>query len=210
MKCFLGISLSNPYYSRANLVKYMKWIGLSNYELAFLIGDYIHKYTYSVFKDVTLDEALDVCLKMGENMDKNIKRASSKVGKNFNIYHWKEITKNDFYKRLKDNIYNEYINNNNFKKMVRQQVINNLENKINYKLSNNKTITRKDKYKLDKYVLEEITGLITMSEYLSYSLELYPGNDLFIIKKIYSGEFKQIFRNIKIDYKRKFLSIKFD
>ena len=74
MNSYLGISIGNPYYSRETIKKYINWSKDNCEKFAFLIGDEIYKYTYSVFKSLDIAEAFERVTKMGDDMEKNISR----------------------------------------------------------------------------------------------------------------------------------------
>lgn len=211
MNSYLGISIGNPYYSRETIKKYINWSKVNCDQFAFLIGDDIYKYTYSVFKSLELSEAYDRVIKIGDDMEKNISRAISDENyeNNCKIIRWGKLSDYDFYKNLELNLHREFVVNSNFQSDVKEQVSFNLSKKLGDLHLVDSDIPDIHKKLLYEYMLEELAGLITMSEYLDYEQEVYPGQDLFILTNIYQNHYTQIRKKLPKELKRKFISLKY-
>ena len=208
MKCFLGVSLGNPYYSKVNIAKYVDWARSRNNKLAFLIGDDIYKYTHSVLKNSSVKQSEKIANKMGEDMQKNISGVLENKSENFEIFRWNDI-KNNYYYKLFHKIESEYLENKDFRAKMLWQIFENLKHKLEKLGVNNRTQIADEKYyNLVVYLMEEISGLITMSEEIGYPVEIYPGKDLFILQQIYSNELNNISNLLPANPQRSFLSIR--
>lgn len=206
MKAFVGISINNPYYSTKNLLNYIHYIDNTNNlnidELAFLIGDIPYSLTYSVLKKTSISKAYQIVKNKGDDYFNLINKFMVKeTGLSFKIevIKWIEITNCKFYNTLYKKTLSLYNSNINFKNEVRNQVLINLAKKLE-----NKRIKDFELSLLDYYILDEIAGLLTMSEFFDYKYEIYPGKDLFVLEKIISGEYKLLAK-----YKREFVELKF-
>ena len=207
MKAFVGISINSPYFSKENLLNYVHYIdGINNLnisELAFLIGDTPYALTYAALNKTSISKSLNIVKNKGDDFLKAIKNFLKKeTGLSFitRIIKWKDITSCQFYTNLHFDVLTLYHTNIDFKKLVREQVYYNLSSKLKDKYLNDFENTL-----LDRYVLDEIAGLLTMSEFFDYKYEIYPGKDLFIIEKIISGDYKLLEK-----YNREFINLKFD
>ena len=206
MKAFVGISINHPYFTKKNIEAYIDFLnGINDYsikELAFLIGDLPYALTYSAIKKTSLTQSFEIVKNKGidyRNAIFDIINSKKLLSFDVKIINWSDITGNTYYQSTYSIAYKFYKNNTNFAKDVREQVWHNLKDRLE-----NKEINDFEFELLDMYVLEEVAGLLTMSEHLGYTCEIYPGEDLCILKKITSGNYK-----FYDSYKRDFLSIKF-
>ncbi len=211
MNSYLGISIGNPYYSRDTIKKYINWAKSNCNKFAFLIGDDIYKYTYSVFKSMEISEASKRVINIGDDMEINISRAinDENYKKKCRIIRWQHLYKLDFYKNLSLILHREFITNSIFKDNIKDQVTYNLSNKLGDLHIADLNIPNYGKNWLYEYMLEELAGLITMSEYLNYEQEIYPGQDLFVLSNIYQNHYPRIREKLPKILKRMFLSLKF-
>ena len=207
MKAFVGISINSPYFSKENLINYVHYIdGINNLgvsELAFLIGDTPYALTYAALNKTSISKSFRIVKDKGDDFLNAIRDFLTKeYGISFNtkIIKWEEVTTCDFYEEIYTKVLQLYQTDINFKNDVRNQVNINLSNKLKNKILNNYEYSL-----LDYYVIDEIAGLLTMSEYLDYKYEIYPGKDLFILEKITTGVYP-----ILKKYNREFIELKFE
>ena len=203
MKIYIGISPNSNYFSCENIQNYLDYLSSVNKDdvtdVAFLIGDSPYVITYSVLKNVSITFAMEIMDRIGSSKQKCIEKVLKKKVYNFNvkIIRYKELVNRPFYKKLYNKVVKLYDTNSEFRNDIREQVLHNL--KIREELNS-------DKLKLlDLYVLDEIAGLLTMSEDLEYTIEIYPKEDLFILQYIMKGKYNLLKR-----YKREFWQLEFE
>lgn len=207
MKAFVGISINSPYFSQDNLMNYIKYInGINNLNIsdfAFLIGDTPYSITYSVLNKISISKSYRIVKNKGTdfvNLIKKFLEFETNLSFNTKIFTWEDITNCDFYNDLYEKTLKLYNENDDFRLQIKKQVQYNLKDRLANKNINDFELTL-----LDYYVIDEIAGLLTMSEYFDYKYEIYPGSDLFVLEKIISHDF-QILEN----YKREFINLKFE
>jgi len=206
MKAFIGISINSPYFSHQNLLNYVRYIdGINNLnvsDLAFLIGDTPYALTHSVLNQISISKSHQIVKNKGKDFVRLINNILEKeVGLSFStrVFTWEDITKCDFYNDLYTKTLRLYYNNSEFKKQIRKQVLLNLEKSLV-----NKDLNEFEFSLLDYYMIDEIAGLLTMSEHFQYQYEIYPGQDLFILEKIIAREFDLLDK-----YNREFIELRF-
>ncbi|MBU1318815.1 MAG: tRNA-dependent cyclodipeptide synthase [candidate division Zixibacteria bacterium] len=209
---YLGISLSRRYYSNRRLHKYVQWAQGNAARFAFLIGDNIYALTDSVFSDRTFSSALVVALERGREFCERIETILIEESYTAEIIRWNELESHTEYQRLLSTFQEEYMRrNSHFAQCVRQEVVGNLKRRLT-----DEVVKRFDSEEeptswniLDSYVLREMAGLITMSEYLGFSVEVYPGPDVGILNMLYKNVFPSLTNDLPETTKREFISLSF-
>lgn len=205
MNTFLGYSLGTPYYSSERISSYASWAKINADKFAILIGDEVYKYTLMALKNLSEEEAKSRALSIGDNAEINIKKVLS--GMNVTIYRWNDLIDKK-YELIKKKCYEEKNINLIFSHSVRSQAWENLGNRLEVVgACKNSRCNHSVCLNLDDYVINEIAGLITMSEYVGYNLEIYPGKDLDIIVQIYAGDFPRIESVLPKNRRRRFLTL---
>jgi tRNA-dependent cyclodipeptide synthase len=202
---FLGISVGSPYYSRQRIDHYLAWAALKYGAFAFLVGDGIAKYTIAATKHLPLVAAAARAAEIGDNLCSMLEDACRKCGKAVDIFRWKRVEQIPEYSGLVRAVSAEYSTSAAFKTEVRRQVWRNLGSRIAVLgIAEHESDNSLAAQLCDRYILEEIAGLIAMGEFTGYHLELYPGDDLEILERIYRDEFPAISRALPARRMRRF------
>lgn len=206
---YLGISLGSSYYSKERLKSYLAWATISCGKFAFLVGDSIYALTHSVVKRMALPQSLAVSTRMGDEMCTAVYRAGVEADISPIVIRFSELRDDPEYSKLLEVGNDLYSSSAQFRKAVRTQVWTNLHARLADlpEICSSSSCGHAECERLDSYVIEEIAGLITMSEYRDYQLEVYPGNDLLILKDIYSGKYNEYSEILPEDKRREFLSL---
>ena len=205
---FLGISLGSPYYSRARIDAYLAWASVNLEKFAFLIGDEIFALTNAVFKDISLERSREIAERKGEDIAIMLERAAAAKGLRAHVFRWRDLTRIPQYGVYYRAVRLEYDINERFKSAVRRQVWTNLGSRLAVTGYPPNGLGDNGVSKLlDDYVLHEIAGLVTISEHTAYALEIYPGQDLEILERCYSGEYPRLDAVLPASRKREFLTL---
>lgn len=207
---YLGISLGSSSYTRDNFASYLAWANVNTKKFACLIGDDIYALTHSVFHEYPLIKSLRRARSMGDDVASMIERISSRVGTNIEIYRWRDLHTRKPYRDIVRKVREHYLSSNDFSAVVRYEVEGNLSTRLKRIRSTSSSIDEKLMNRLDSYVLHEIAGLIVMSEYLGFPIEVYPGKDVEVVKAIYNGDFPVLKKILPSNTKRSFFSLNFE
>lgn len=202
----LGVSLGCPYYSKERIKLYLAWAKINCNKFGFLIGDEIYAYTYSVLTAKSLSMSKKVAYKMGDQLVQMISNISYPE-LSIHIFRWNDL-KGRIYNQLFDLISKEYKQNEKFAQLIRDEVWLNLGNRLyGAGVCRDWSCNHKECNTLDLYVLHEISGLITIAEYMNFPVEIYPGKDVTILKNIYRNEFPNIYNKLPKPLKRNFVQL---
>ena len=206
---FLGISLGANAYTRNAFNSYLAWSKMNADSFACLIGDDIYALTHSVFNRCKLTKSMIIARAMGRDVARSIERLSLAAGRSTEIYHWRRLKHFGPYGVLKHAAWELYKSDSHFNQAVRNEVKSNITQRLkDHPIEESKENAHLWR-RLDAYVIHEIAGLITMSEYCGYEMEIYPGHDVRIVEAIYRGEFPELKSLLPDLPKRRFQSVTF-
>lgn len=206
---YLGISIGSSYYSKQRIRHYLAYANAVFSHFAFLIGDGIYKFTLAGTKDISLEEATRRAHMIGDERERMLKNIIEMSGHAAKVLRWSDVENMPEYNSLLHVVTETYNTNKQFKKLVRKQIFLNLGGRVaEAGLSQDPRFDNDISNLFDTYILEEIAGLITVSEFTQYHLEIYPGKDLIILKKIYQDRFQKISDALPTIRKRQFKQLK--
>lgn len=208
---FLGISVGSPYYSKQRIRKYLDYAKKRFNVFAFLLGDEIFRYTLAGLRGISIDEATSRARKIGIERESMLKDLIRNEVFPISVIRWNYIQNIPMYSLMIEAIQLAYRNDISFKEMVRTQIFLNLGDRVEETgLSRDPSIDNDISFFFDSYILEEVAGLITISEITPYSVEIYPGRDLLILQHIYEDKYTEITKALPLKRKREFLQLKID
>jgi tRNA-dependent cyclodipeptide synthase len=211
LPAYLGVSVGSPYYSRQRMKHYLSYAEVNCPKFAFLIGDDLYRYTAEALKGLSSQQATERSKIIGSNLTKMLTSLCADVTIPCDIVRWVQLSSMDQYQKLYCAAKLEYENNSKFRSAVRNQIFRNLGDKPSaLGVSRNPDVQDHRSRLLEIYILNEIAGLITISEFYGFPLEIYPGSDLAILKPIYRGDFTLIKQLIPSPAKRRFLRLRID
>lgn len=205
---FLGVSLGKSYYSIQRIKHYLSWAEINFGSFAFLIGDFLYRYTLAGLKGVPLDEAKDRSLQMGEETAQMLTNVSKHARIPVTVLRWNDITSMPEFIRLLHVVNDVARHNVAFQAAVRKQVWLNLGNGVGESgVSEDPVVHNAVSEYFDSYIKEEIAGLITVSEHTEFHTEIYPGRDLEVLENIYKNTYPEISAVLPKNRKRQFTRI---
>lgn len=195
-KCFLGISLSNPFFQGKHLPKVLKWIDNNFDECNIIIADHLHRFNEYIFNNKTDEDASKECVEMGKQIHENLKELIKQIqGTKFKIYHWLDYFKTQEFKEHLEKIILYFKSNPDFK----NSVVNSSNQFIDKQLKRGYRIhvTREEAIKKSsEYILEEMAvfDILIQKDYL---VQVYPGSQLNVLKEIANNKFPDFNTNLK-------------
>ena len=212
---YLAISLGNPYYTKERISHYLSWAEVQSPKFGFLIGDQLFQYTLGVFQNLNMSQAHIRACSIGDNMavmlHKIILAHRGLRPLDIRVIRWKDLASTPEYNKFYRTAIAAYSDNSKFRQAVRDQIVLNLGNRIaSHNASPHSRNQNAATEFLDRYILEEIAGLITISECFGYPQELYPGKDLAIMENIYDNKFPEFSEVLPGKRKRQFLSLRIE
>ena len=188
---FLGFSLGRPYYSRSRVAAYLAWAKVNAPQFAVLIADDIYADTLSILRQLRNVDALERARQMGDNAASLVMSTSVEHGVPVKIIRWRDFESNSKYQMILSTLYKEYCRNILLQNSIRRQLRENLGTRLDVAgVSQDASIKNHASITLERYLINEIAGLIYISEFTEFSTEIYPGADLFVLGEIYSGNYR--------------------
>jgi tRNA-dependent cyclodipeptide synthase len=190
-KCFLGVSMSNPFFHGKHLAKTLKWVDDNFQECLIVIADHLHRFNEYTFKGKNGTDAENECSQMGNEIHDRIKSLTTSLSPNkFTITHWLPLTQtNQFLEDLKTiNLY--FDNNEDFKKSVLKSCKEFIDKQINrgYHIF----VKEDDAINKSKnYLLEEMAVFSNLVRE-GYQVQVYPGTQLMVLKELSDNKFPDI------------------
>ena len=211
VSAFLGVSLGSRYYSVRRLRLYIHWARTNALSFSFLIGDTIYGLTYSVFNRCSPEDGTKVAVALGDQVVERIQAVMAKESFNARVIRWPELESSPHYRRLHDAFQQRYSESPAFVSAVREEVQTNLNRRLTSEVvSRFESEDRGESWRLlDDYVIAEMAGLITMSEYMGFPLEVYPGPDVTMLQRLYTGGFPNLSDVLPVARHRSFLNLRF-
>lgn len=200
---YLGISLGTNFYSMRRVESYFCWSKIHYDRFSVLIGDWIYAYTHGFFHSSGHRESIGTALAMGDAAAAMCEKTARSSNRPINVIRWNDLRGMHSYKCLLPRLFNEYTINREFRIDCNCQIIANLGERV----SLTDTLPQRTFHPLVCYLLHEICGLVVISEYTEYSTEVYPGEDLIIMKNLYSGCYPGLLESMPNQLKRAFVSL---
>jgi tRNA-dependent cyclodipeptide synthase len=190
-QCFLGVSMSNPFFHGKHLAKTLKWIDDNFQECLIVIADHLHRFNEYTFSGKNGADAEEDCEQMGNEIHERIKSLTSSLSPNkFTITHWLPLTQsNEFTEDSK--IINSYFNNND---KFKQSIRNSCKDFIAKQKSRGYHIFINEDdaiHKSQNYLLEEMAVFSDLIR-KGYQVQVYPGTQLAVLKELADNKFPDI------------------
>ena len=207
---YLGISLGRHYYSSERLSAYCAWAAVNApAPFGFLIGDDIYSYTLQAFSRVQEAEALARARGKGLEVATQIGRIALKKNLRAKIVHWSDLAVLPRYKALVAEAGILVERDPSFKEALWEQARVNLSQRLS-SVSGDLPVPVRFWTLLEKYVIHEIAGLSAMSEDCGFPVEVYPGPDLEILKRLYDGQWPSLRELLPTVPIREFIELRID
>lgn len=195
-KCYLGISVNNPFFREQHLGLLLKWISNHFDECTIIIGDYLHRINESILHGTTGEEAIASSIIRGDQIELMLEVALSILPQNkFKVYRWKDFL-DKYPKALSEKEKLTSIFNSN--KIFQDDILQSCSEFIE------RLVTRGERLYLTKeeainqsreYLLEEMAVFSVLIEQ-GYEVQVYPGTQLKILKDLANKKIPDINTNL--------------
>ncbi|MDD2987140.1 tRNA-dependent cyclodipeptide synthase [Flavobacterium sp.] len=191
---FLGMSMNNKVFqSPETLVEIINLLALKSEACLILVGDYLHRYNEQIFNGISQEDAIKKCQSKGAELksifNKTIKE--NKLKFNYSYRDTESFLSHPNFKSKMQRFEKLYLINTKFKELIEYTVDVFLRRQSEIKIDSIKARELCVKYLLEEMVIFEI-----LAEE-GYIINVYPGNQLPIIKSICTGELKEISQELE-------------
>jgi len=196
-KSMLGISVSSPIYQdQEKLSTLFKWLSENYSHTHIIIGDYLHRINEAINYGKTTSDAIEKSLYIGCLIDSQITIELNKYPKEmFTVSHWKDcIYENSNFHSKYNNLTEAYKTCNSFRESI-QNIANNFIEKQSSK--GEISLNRNEAIDLSiNYIIEEM-AVFSLFIDMGYTVQLYPGTTLPILKELANGMHSEVDTNLK-------------
>lgn len=188
----IGISINNVnYWHDEKLKAIFKWIDSRFKYCTIVIGDDLHRHNVKISENKSLEEGSIVGEELGNQVLEKI-TATLTVTEicSFTILRWKELASFPECKRELSKMYNVFENDKDFKAIILKsaqifldnQLIKGIKPKADWEMAVQSSCD---------YILEETAYFGVMAALKGYPVQVYPGEQLEILKMLAQGAFPE-------------------
>lgn len=195
-KCYLGISVNNPFFRDQHLGLLLKWIANHFDECTILIGDYLHRINESILHGITGEEAIASSINRGDQIHEMLEIALSMLPDDkFKVYRWKEfLDSNPKSLTEKTKLTALFNTNKDFQKDILQSCTEFIDRLI--ARGERLYPTKVEAISQSKeYLIEEMAVFSVLIEQ-GYKVQVYPGTQLKILKDLANKKLSNIDTNL--------------
>ncbi|MFN8297850.1 MAG: tRNA-dependent cyclodipeptide synthase [Chitinophagales bacterium] len=195
-KCYLGISVNNPFFRDKHLGLLLKWIANHFDECVIIIGDYLHRINESILHGESGESAIASSINRGNQIYEILDVTLSILPQNkFKLYRWKQfLDENPNALIEKEKLNQLYNSNNNFRQDILQSCADFIDRLI--ERGERLYLTKEEAINQSKeYLLEEM-GVFSVLIAQGYNVQVYPGTQLKILKDLANNKFPEIKSNL--------------
>lgn len=194
--CFYGISINNPFTWGKHNKLLLEWISQNFSNCIIIIVDYLHRINEQIFFNKNKDDAIEKSMLLGKLIENRFTEDMPNISSNkIKIVHWCDyIESNPKYQLYYNSLKSTFKNDLNFQSNIQ----------YDSKLYVERLISRGESLFLSKeeaihksnlYILEELALISCLIEN-SYTISIYPGTQLNILKELANGNFPDIDTNL--------------
>lgn len=195
-RCYLGISINNPFFREQHLGLLLKWISNHFDECIILIGDYLHRINESILYGKTGEDAIASSSIRGEIIQNMLDIAISVLPQNkFKVYRWKDFLDNNPKWQTEKEALITYFNND---KTFHDDIIQSCTEFIDRLIARGEPLYLSKEEAINQskeYLLEEMAVFSVLIEQ-GYSVQVYPGTQLKILKDLANNKHQNIKTNL--------------
>jgi tRNA-dependent cyclodipeptide synthase len=190
---YLGMSMSNTAFQDSQRLKLiLNEITSRNKKFTLLVGDFLHRYNEQIFGGLSEKDAIESSLKKGEMLVKLFVEIADEIENvQYSIIHTSKFLQYPSFTEKMNRLRNCYKANNHFRELIEYTIDVFLRRQIEIKT----------KYEVARelcrnYLFEELAIFEILSEE-GFNVNIYPGNQLVIIKAIITGSLKNVSESLE-------------
>jgi tRNA-dependent cyclodipeptide synthase len=187
-KCYLGMSVLNPYIVSRKLSKILNWVTEHYDECILLVGDYLHRHNEEIYYGKTPEQAAGKVQLLGHLIDLQLAEVLKHQKNNiFKIVHWEDFIKdNKEFDASYEMLTTALKKSEPFRSSLKQCAEGYIEKIIQ---RNNMFLEKEDAVKVSqRYLIEEMAVFDCLIGD-GYQTQIYPGEVVPILKEIISNKF---------------------
>lgn len=186
----IGISINNVnYWHDEKLKAIFKWIDSRFNHCTIVIGDDLHRHNVKISENKSLEEGSIIGEELGNQVLKKITNALTITQTcSFTILRWKELAAFTESKSELNKIYSVFETDKDFKAIILKSAQNFLNNQV-IKGIRPKADWQTALQSSCDYILEETAYFGVMAALKGYPVQVYPGEQLEILKMLAQGAF---------------------
>ena len=195
-KCYLGISINNPFFWGKHVDLLLKWISDHFDSCLIIIGDHLHRLNEYILNGISGQEAIDAGLKLGDEALAIFSEQIKKYPKGkFEIHRWQTYHDDNKCQQEKLKLTKSCDSNYFFNKSIINSCTEFIDRHIDR--GNNPKVTYEKAIQLSKeYLLEEMAVFSILIEQ-GYTVQVYPGSQLPVLKEFAEHKFEDIESNLR-------------
>jgi len=194
---FLGVSILHKFFSKKNMGFYFEWCSKQFDEFVIILMDDPDKYNFQIFKGMNEKDALEHARKISDQLKRGYEKCLRDLNiSNIKILQFRDFTKDKKYKAILQEINNSHESNKEFAKDLNHLMDIGIGGKIEELPYDKKGIGEARRI-LINYIIEELTSIIYFSEN-HYPIELDPTIEFITKKRIYEGDFPELYDKLKL------------
>jgi tRNA-dependent cyclodipeptide synthase len=191
-KCYLGVSINNPFFRDQYLGLLMKWMANHFDKSLIIIGDYLNRINEMIIHGKSETDAIEDSIRKGDDIEDKIKIAISLLPQDkFTVYRWIDLIRkypdaND--EKMK--LISMAKKNPEFAEQIQISASDFIDRLLNrgQRLSFSKTEAIE---KSKMYLFEEM-ALFSILIQKGYKVQIYPGTQLRVLKLLANGAFPSL------------------
>ena len=195
-KCYLGVSVNNPFFRDKHLGLLLRWISNHFDECIIIIGDYLHRINETILLGKFGEDAINASMLRGNQLHEIIEVSLTLLPHNkFKVYRWKDILDKhpDIFEEKKK-LLSYFTTDEKFRNAIVQsstEFIDRLsERGESLYLSKEEAIEQSK-----EYLIEEMAVFSKLIE-KDYKVQVYPGTQLSVLKDFANKKFDNLDTNL--------------
>ncbi|OVE73912.1 hypothetical protein BVX94_02230 [bacterium B17] len=191
LSAFIGICAYRPMSNRSFLADLIPWVLKRSNHVKIIIGDYLERHNLVAFEGITEEEAISHLDKKGQKIIRTVSRILQpyKDTHRLSVVDFRTEMSLRGFKKVFDGVSSYYTSDQLFASDIRREVDRFVADSRRYDHDVKQAVLSEQAEMLDKYVLEEVAMYVHL--YLQgYTVEVYPGQDLPILRKIAQCTYK--------------------
>ncbi len=194
--CFLGISVTNPFYSGQHVGLILDWVAAHFEECIILIGDHLHRINEVMLNGKSADAAIRDSLYLGDKLASIFDFESRRYSANtFKIHRWTLYSNDVHTKRVESELKSQFDTNLEFQASILRSCREFLRRQI--QRGNGPKMRYEEAVLLSaNYLLEEM-AVFSVLIHKGYSVQVYLGSQLSVLKDFARGAFPDLDTNLR-------------
>lgn len=184
---YLGMSMSNMVFKNETLLREIIGNVSDNTDsYCLLVGDYLHRYNEQIYSGFDENSAILSAKKTGNALVEFFKKIADEFPAKYRIIYSHELVDNDDFDKKYQRFVNLYSSNSDFSELINYTIDVFLRRQKELHVTNEKA-----RELCRSYLLEELVIFEILAE-KGLKVNVYPGNQLPIMKKLVTGKLKQV------------------